>query len=152
MSKNILFIITVLVIVGIVAFLLVSDSKEEVFIPVVETNTPSEGGEGTFSTSVSGAQGTFEDYSPEKVAQEGDVVLFFHASWCPTCRALEGDIEKNEIPEGITILKVDFDTSTELRQKYGVTTQHTLVQVDAEGNLIQKWSGGNRLSTIINRL
>ena len=43
------------------------------------------------------AKGSYESYAPEKVAKanEGDVVLFFRASWCPTCRALDADIKAN---------------------------------------------------------
>jgi hypothetical protein len=43
---------------------------------------------------------------------------------------------------------VDYDNSTALKQKYGVTMQHTLVQVDAKGNLIAKWTGSPTLSAL----
>lgn len=104
---------------------------------------------------VSTAPGTYADYSAARVAQaEGDVVLFFAAAWCPSCRTLDGDISGNtsEIPSGVTILKVDYDSETALKQQYGVTTQHTLVQVDSLGNQIQTWRGGNDLASIISRL
>lgn len=102
-------------------------------------------------------KGSYVAYSPEKISwakDGGKVVLFFHASWCPTCKALDSDLKAHlsDIPAGVTILDVDYDKSTELKQKYGVTTQHTLVQVDASGNLIAKWSGGNTLSTIVDKL
>ena len=94
-------------------------------------------------------KGVYEAYSPEKLsrAEEGDVVLFFHASWCPSCKGLNADIENNleAIPQGVSILKVDYDTETELKLKYGVTYQHTLVQVDSNGELIKKWSGSPTL-------
>ena len=97
--------------------------------------------------------GTYENYAPEKLAlaENGDVVLFFHASWCPYCRAAEADINKNLsiIPDGVHILKTDYDSNTALKQKYGVTYQHTFVQVDAQGNLIKKWSGSETLSAIL---
>lgn len=98
--------------------------------------------------------GSYEEYSAEKVAigaASGDVVLFFHASWCPSCRLLNSDIEQNvgNIPLGVTILKTDYDEQTELKKKYGVTTQHTLVQVDKDGNLIKKWSGGSKLEDLL---
>lgn len=88
--------------------------------------------------------GAYQDYAPEKVAAAGDgtVLLYFHADWCPICRPLDADIRSNEddIPAGITILKVDFDTATDLRQKYGVTVQHTIVQIDSEGEMLKRWS------------
>lgn len=97
-------------------------------------------------------KGSYETYSPEKLAkaENGDVVLFFRASWCPTCRALDANIRSNvsSIPNGLTILDVDYDNSTTLKQKYGVTYQHTLVQVDAQGNLIHKWMGSSTLSAL----
>ncbi len=98
--------------------------------------------------------GVFADYSADKVAEYDGAVLDFYASWCPSCRALEADIIENEanIPEGVAILKVDFDKATELKQKYGVNKQHTLVQVDGEGNEITKWSGGATLDSIIAKI
>lgn len=101
-------------------------------------------------------KGSYEAYAASKLAKanEGDVVLFFRASWCPTCRALDSDIKANmsKIPTGLTILDVNYDTETSLKQKYGVTYQHTLVQVDAQGNLITKWSGGLALSDLVSKV
>lgn len=97
--------------------------------------------------------GSYEAYAPEKLmrAETGDVVLFFHASWCPSCRGLNADIEKNlsAIPSEVSILKVDYDTESELKKKYGVTYQHTLVQVTADGTLVKKWSGSPTLSSLV---
>ena len=102
------------------------------------------------------APGTYEDYSFEKIAfaANGDVILFFHAPWCPTCKALDTNINANltAIPANTKILKVDYDSSNELKKKYGVTYQHTLVQVDKDGNMITKWSGGNTLASIIAKI
>jgi thioredoxin 1 len=87
-------------------------------------------------------------------AETGDVVLFFHASWCPSCRGLNTSIESNlkSIPEGVTILKTDYDTETELKKRYGVTYQHTLVQVDKDGNMIKKWSGSPSLDSLVSQI
>ena len=99
------------------------------------------------------SKGSYEAYGAEKIAmaETGDVVLFFHASWCPSCRSLNASIEGRmaEIPAGVTILKTDYDKEIELKKKYGVTTQHTLVQVDKDGNLIKKWSGSPDLGALI---
>lgn len=100
--------------------------------------------------------GSYESYSPEKLvrAENGNVVLFFHASWCPSCRALNQNIEANitSIPAGVSILKVDYDKEVELKKKYGVTSQHTLVQVEKNGNMIKKWSGGSSLENLISKI
>jgi len=99
------------------------------------------------------ASGSYEAYAPEKLARanNGDVVLFFHASWCPSCRSQEKAILDNAagIPEGLSILKVDYDSNVDLRQKYDVRLQHTFVQVDAEGNQIAQWSGGTDLAAVL---
>lgn len=97
--------------------------------------------------------GSYEAYSADKIAraETGDVILFFHASWCPSCRGLNSSIESNlkSIPEAVTILKTDYDKETELKKKYGVTYQHTLVQVDKDGNMIKKWSGSSSLDNLL---
>ncbi len=101
-------------------------------------------------------KGSYEVYSAEKLARADtkDVVLFFRAGWCPTCRALDADIRANagSIPAGVTILEVNYDTSTALKQKYGVTTQHTLVQVASDGSRIAKWEGTPTLTGIVSNL
>lgn len=98
-------------------------------------------------------KGSYELYIPEKLARadSGDVILFFKATWCPSCRALDADIKDNlgQIPSGVTILELNYDTETALKQKYGVTYQHTLVQVDADGTLIKKWDGSPSLSALL---
>lgn len=100
--------------------------------------------------------GYYKPYSEENLdlVETEKIVLFFHATWCPSCRALNQDVENNigSIPSELTILKVDYDKETELKRKYGVTTQHTLVQIDESGNLLKKWSGGSRLETVISQI
>jgi thiol-disulfide isomerase/thioredoxin len=65
------------------------------------------------------------------------VVLFFHAPWCPNCRANEKDIKERlaagTFPAGLTVVKVDYDSSTDLKARYGVVQQDTFVPVDAAG-------------------
>jgi thiol-disulfide isomerase/thioredoxin len=80
------------------------------------------------------------DYSPGIIKQtSGTKILYFHADWCPQCRALEADIKANSVPKGTTIIKADFDSSQKLRAKYGVTLQTTLVRVDDNGSEIKKF-------------
>lgn len=65
-----------------------------------------------------------------------NVILFFHASWCPSCKALDQDIlaNKAKIPTNTLIFKVDYDLNTSLKTKYGVTAQHTLVSLNSDGS------------------
>ena len=96
--------------------------------------------------------GNFSNYSLEKLQSTSGnkAVLFFAASWCPTCKALELDIKNNiqSIPSNLAILRVDYDTSTTLKTKYGVTYQHTLIQVDSNGNEIKRWFGSPTLAEL----
>lgn len=98
--------------------------------------------------------GMYTEYAPEKVSQSGDTVLFFHANWCPSCRSADKAFkaEMEIIPGDLTILKVNFDDSSELRKKYGVTSQHTFVQVDADGNLVKKWTGSPTIDSVVKQL
>ena len=77
-------------------------------------------------------------------AETEPVVLFFYASWCPSCRSAKNEIEANlDKLDGINLLLVDYDKSSELKQKYGVTYQHTYVQIDSAGNKMAIWNGGS---------
>lgn len=89
------------------------------------------------------SSGGYLNYTKDVLSDEKINILFFHAKWCVSCKGLNDDIVKNVsmIPSDVNILKVDFDTSTQLKKKYGVTMQHTLVVVDGEGNLIKKLNG-----------
>lgn len=81
------------------------------------------------------ATGTYVDYSAEQFQKTtGTRILYFHAKWCPQCRALEADILASQIPAGVTIFKIDYDSNQGLRQQYGVRLQTTLVLVDQNGN------------------
>lgn len=84
--------------------------------------------------------GRYIAYSPDAVAKSsGQRILFFHASWCPQCRQLETSIKAGEIPDGVIIFKVDYDSNQKLRQQYGVTIQTTLVLLDEKGNEMKKY-------------
>jgi thiol-disulfide isomerase/thioredoxin len=98
---------------------------------------------------------TYEEYQNNKNTSSSDkVVYFFNAKWCPTCKVLNENLTKNQgnIPNGVTIVSVDYDTYADLKKQYGVTYQHTLVQVDSNGNQIKKWSGGNSLESVLEQI
>ena len=85
--------------------------------------------------------GKYVNYNTDNFASasESRRWLFFHAGWCPQCRALEKDIQESGVPDGIVILKVDYDSEDNLKEKYGVTLQTTVVEVDSQGNEIAKF-------------
>ena len=96
--------------------------------------------------------GVYSNYDASLVGQNDSTVLAFFATWCPSCVAADKNISAWQVPDGLSVLKVDYDSNTDLRKKYGVTSQHTFVQVDADGNLIKKWSGGNTLDSIVEKV
>ncbi len=75
-------------------------------------------------------------------------ILFFHASWCPECRAYEKAIEAGTLPDSTQILKVDFDSAGELRSRYKVTLQSTFVSVSSSGEQRTKWVGYGKEKSI----
>ncbi len=98
------------------------------------------GGDKSGGGSSASQPGQYVDFSPELVASTpGDKLLFFHAPWCSQCVALEEDIEAAGVPDGVTIFKVDYDSNQDLRQKYGVTIQTTMVKVDDNGEMIDSY-------------
>ncbi len=89
------------------------------------------------SPSSAAVPGSYVDYREGIIAETaGTKVLFFHAPWCPQCRSLESSIQSGEIPDGVTIIKADFDSEIALRQQYGVTLQTTVVYVGDDGELL----------------
>ncbi|MBF8252498.1 MAG: hypothetical protein HW379_840 [Actinobacteria bacterium] len=96
-------------------------------------------------------KGSYSDYDASKLsnAEHGTVILFFNATWCPTCVAANKNFNGSTPPDGLTLLKVDYDDSTDLKRKYGVTYQHTFVQVDKSGKLLKKWNGSNTYDELI---
>ncbi len=140
MKKRSIGIGIILAVIGVgVAVLLVGgNAKEAKQTMLTETKPVSSENKSADVTSV--AAGIYTDYSENAFKNAaGTRLLFFHAPWCPQCRALDADIKAKGAPENVTILKVDYDSNQALRKKYGVTLQTTIVKVDGAGNLAQKY-------------
>jgi len=93
---------------------------------------------------------SYADYQADKAAYDagGDVVLFFAAPWCPTCQRADKNLKGSGVPEGLTVVKTDYDSSTALKKQYGVTVQHTFVQVDPSGKALAKFTGSDTAEEI----
>ena len=102
------------------------------------------------------AAGGYIDYADyrgdEDAYSDSDVVLFFNASWCPTCQEAAANFESESFPAGLTVVSVDYDDSGDLKQKYGVTYQHTFVQVDPAGKQLAKFTGSTTVADIEGQL
>lgn len=85
-------------------------------------------------------------------------VLYFYANWCSSCIPADKEFKAGEsmIPEGVTVIRVNYndpDTDSNekaLATKYGITYQHTFVQIDENGEEIVKWNGGAIAELIAN--
>jgi thiol-disulfide isomerase/thioredoxin len=83
------------------------------------------------------AEGAYIEYADGIIEQTaGAKVLFFHAPWCPQCRKLDDQLVAEGAPDGLTVFKVDYDSRGDLRQRYGVTLQTTVVFVDDAGQAL----------------
>ena len=99
--------------------------------------------------------GYLTEYTPKLFEAVSDAglkrVLFFYANWCPICRPADRDFQENmsKIPDDVVVFRVNYndpetdETEKALANKYGVTYQHTFVQVDGEGELVTSWNGGD---------
>lgn len=95
------------------------------------------------STDDASAAGRYIDYDESVLGDSKytTTVLFFHAPWCVECRGFDAKLNSEPVPDGVQIVKVDYDTRQDLRQKYDVTIQTTFVRVDTNGDKLKKWVG-----------
>ncbi len=104
-------------------------------------------------TEVAKRAGEYVPYDATKLAQanDGKVILFFCAKWSKTCKMLDNDFKTNvaKFPNNFTILYVDYDKSAALKKQYQVPFEDTFVQVDAQGKMINRWSGSEDLAEVI---
>lgn len=129
----------------------VEDTKSINSIQTIGSDSAKQNLGGNYITGM--AADAYQDSTAKKI------VLFFYADWCPTCRPVDTELKNrlSEIPDGIEIYRINYNDSEtdaqerDLAKKFGVTYQHTFVQVDKNGNEITKWNGGgldNLLSKI----
>lgn len=88
----------------------------------------------------------YTDTSIDSALQDNKkVVLFFHAKRCPSCRSLDKEISENiaAIPSQVKIIKIDYDTYADLKKKYAVRTQHTIIVLDPKGAIEQTLVGSD---------
>lgn len=105
-------------------------------------NKPQTEAEEEIEVPAAGSQGILE-YSPEALAasETEDNIVFFHAKWCTICNSVERNIQAGNIPDTLSIFKVDYDSDEgqALAEKYEIGPQYTMVQVNADGTEITKW-------------
>ena len=80
-------------------------------------------------------------------------LLFFYASWCGYCQTKDANLKELYRDESLTLstYKIDFDTASELKARYAVASQDTVVLIDGSGNSKQVIMGATKdeLRTIL---
>lgn len=94
----------------------------------------------------------YVEYSKAALDQAADKrrVLYFYANWCPICKPADANFKANssKIPADVTVIRVNYNDSDtdqeekDLAKKYGITYQHTFIQIDTQGKEVTKWNGG----------
>ncbi len=129
-------------------------TREEASLKVmIGTDIMKDASSKTGSTAQSSGYESYDESSLKNaLVSWAQVALFFHAPWCSTCKALDKNILANliSLPKDTRIFKVDYDSSDDLRKKYGVTIQHTTVLIDRDMNLISKRLGVRNIAEIFN--
>lgn len=128
----------------IVVFILLSGiwivSQKKTTVP--RENTPSSNS----TTTPEALNSRYIPYSKQAFdnAKDKKRVYFFHATWCPTCKAINEEFSKNgdKIPDDVVVFKTDYDSQTTLKRMYAIPSQHFFVLVDQNGTALKKWSGG----------
>lgn len=98
---------------------------------------------------------SYADYTADRGRYDaGAVVLYFSAPWCPDCRRTDHNLtsDPGSIPSDLTVVKVDYDSAADLKRRYGVTIQHTFVQVNSSGTKLARWTGSYTADDIATHL
>jgi len=85
------------------------------------------------------------------LAKNQTVVYFFAATWCPTCQETYKDLKAHfsKLPLGTTLVFVNYDKATDLKKKYGVTSQHTFVLIGQGGEKRKIWTGSTTVDDLV---
>jgi thioredoxin 1 len=155
MNKSILITISLILVIGGGLYLFNKQSNTAAPSSTSSLTTEQSTGLVKDSADQNSSSGKYVIYSADYLEKYKNKtkVLYFFASWCPTCKVANREITEGQdkIPENAVIIKTDYDTQKDLKKKYGVTYQHTFVIVDNQGNEVTKWNGGG-LEEILRRL
>lgn len=97
---------------------------------------------------------TYADFNQDVLANGETKLLFFHAPWCPFCVKNNQNLLSlyGEGNASLSTYKIDYDTSDDLKRRYGIVTQDTFVLVDGNGTALKTviHPGDAELSLLLN--
>lgn len=95
---------------------------------------------------------TYRKGPPQSFEDGKRKVLFFHAGWCPYCKAHDVALRAwdLEAPLPLDVYNIDFDASLDLRSRFGVLSQDTFILVDGNGNKLAELSGYPSAEAVLN--
>jgi thiol-disulfide isomerase/thioredoxin len=148
--------LAVIVLAGVGAYLIFKKPATRTTVkPVIQDKQTS-----TNDETLNASDSSYIIFSTTALQQNSDKkrVLFFYANWCPTCRPADISFRENEdkIPDDLVLIRVNYkDSDTDqdednLAKQYGVTYQHTFVQINENGQVLTKWNGGELDKLLIN--
>lgn len=121
----------------------IPDTQERVGVVVEDGQNDTEGQDDVVTSSwesiddsIVGNPGVYVQGSESDIDslinQGKKVILFFYADRCPTCQALDKDIQlnANKIPSEVAIIKLDYDKEESLKLTYDVKSQNTIIYLD----------------------
>ncbi len=84
------------------------------------------------------------DYSTESFegSKTTKRILFFYSDQAPKSVTLGQEITllSDKIPENVTILRVNYDSETELKTEYKILIPGVLIQIDQDNREIFRWT------------
>lgn len=89
---------------------------------------------------------TSEEDAQNLVRNGERVVYFFKTASCASCKTAQKDLDTRlstySTPFVVVVVEYDKEPGKTLKEKYGISSDHTWIQIDADGNVVTKWQGG----------
>lgn len=96
--------------------------------------------------------GVYTDYDISALPSTWTIVLFFHADWCPSCVRAEKNFQASGIAKWVILIKVDYDSHKDLREKYGIRAQTSYAHIRPDGSLITSRVGSLSMEDILKHI
>lgn len=143
MRNTIIILVSILVIGGGFVALSGGNDEQTVTSQATASTSPLVVNDSESGETQTAASGQYINYSETAIKENKgkNKIVFFHADWCINCQGLERNVLAGSIPDDVVILKANYDSDTDLKQKYGVTYQTSLVQIDDAGEPLKLWIG-----------